>query len=231
MRLTFDVITCAPQAIGPTKDRIITLRGAKVPVIENLGVTQDHFDCIDLCDNDLIKISNIPLLKRLKTLLLANNRITRIADDAFDDVPNLLSLILTNNNIERLSDLAPLKKAKNLERLSLIGNPLTSRPYYRLYVIILLPKLRYLDFQRIKEKERKEAKELFSGEEREKFLSEIAPPRPSSKEVTVEKPETLNNRVGPSPEEIEKIKISIAQATTLEEVTRLEKLAFNSNIL
>jgi len=189
MRLTLDVIAGAPQAITPTKDRIITLRGAKIPLIENLGVTHDHFDCIDLCDNDLIKISNIPLLKRLKSLLLANNRIMRIADDAFDYVPNLCSLILTNNQIERLSELEPLKQAKKLERLSLIGNPLTGRPYYRLYVIYLNPKLRYLDFHRIKDKERKEAKELFSSEEGAKLLAEIAPPRQQIKETTIDRAE------------------------------------------
>jgi len=221
MRLTVDVISGAPQSIGPTKDRIISLRASKIPVIENLGVTQDHFDCIDLCDNDLIKISNIPLLKRLKTLLLANNRIVRIADDAFDCLPNLSSLVLTNNSIERLSDLEALRKATKLERLALVGNPLAGRPYYRQYVISLVPKLRYLDFERIQSKEREQAKELFSGEAGAKLLAEIAPPRQVTRDSAIER--TQGERTNPSAEDIEKIKTAIAQATTLEEVTRLEK--------
>jgi len=221
MRLTVDVISGAPQSIGPTKDRIISLRASKIPVIENLGVTLDHFDCIDLCDNDLIKVSNIPLLKRLKTLLLANNRIVRIADDAFDMLPHLSSLILTNNNIERLSDLEALKKAKNLERLSLVGNPLTGKQYYRQYVILLVPKLRYLDFERVQSKEREKVKELFAGEAGAKLLAEIAPPRQLARDSTGDRTEVA--RTAPSAEDMEKIKTAIAKATTLEEVTRLEK--------
>lgn len=43
--------------------------GLKIPVIENLGATNDHFDTFDLCDNDLIKLDSFPPLKRLETLV------------------------------------------------------------------------------------------------------------------------------------------------------------------
>lgn len=36
---------------------------------------QDQFDTIDLTDNDIRKLENIPLLKRLSTLLMHNNRV------------------------------------------------------------------------------------------------------------------------------------------------------------
>ncbi len=36
--------------INPVKERELDLRGLKIPLIENLGVTQDQFDSIDLCD-------------------------------------------------------------------------------------------------------------------------------------------------------------------------------------
>lgn len=39
---------------------------------------QDQFDCIDLSDNEIVKLENFPYLNRLGTLLLNNNRITRI---------------------------------------------------------------------------------------------------------------------------------------------------------
>ena len=49
--------------------------GYKIPVIENLGATLDQFDIMDFSDNDIRKLDGFPLLKRLKTLLLNNNRI------------------------------------------------------------------------------------------------------------------------------------------------------------
>ena len=45
----------------------------KFPSLQNL------FDAIDLSDNEIVKLEGFPLLKRLTTLLLANNRIARIS--------------------------------------------------------------------------------------------------------------------------------------------------------
>lgn len=41
-------------------------------------VGQDQFDTIDLSDNEIVKLENFPLLNRLGTLIINNNRITRI---------------------------------------------------------------------------------------------------------------------------------------------------------
>lgn len=49
--------------------------GYKIPVIENLGATLDQFDAIDFSDNEIRKLDGFPLLRRLKTLLMNNNRI------------------------------------------------------------------------------------------------------------------------------------------------------------
>lgn len=51
------------------------LLGYKIPVLENLGATLDQFDTIDFSDNEVRKLDGFPLLKRLKTLLMNNNRI------------------------------------------------------------------------------------------------------------------------------------------------------------
>ncbi|KAM5553326.1 hypothetical protein ABKV19_025504 [Rosa sericea] len=50
----------------------------KIPVLENLGATEDQFDTIDLSDNEIVKLENLPYLNRLGTLIINNNRITRI---------------------------------------------------------------------------------------------------------------------------------------------------------
>ena len=40
---------------------------------------QNQFDSIDLSDNEIVKLEGFPLLPRMKTILLNNNRITRIS--------------------------------------------------------------------------------------------------------------------------------------------------------
>lgn len=53
----------------------ISFTGYKIPVLENLGATLDQFDTIDFSDNEIRKLDGFPLLRRLKTLLMNNNRI------------------------------------------------------------------------------------------------------------------------------------------------------------
>merc|ERR1711972_878807 len=135
---------------------------------------------------------------------------------------------LTGNKLEKLVDLEPLTKVKTLERLSLMENPVTKVKHYRPYMISKCSKsLRILDFTRIKDKERKAAGLLFAGERGKKLLEEIAPARVVGKEP-IEKAEPA--KAGPSPEIIERIKKAIAEAETIEEVTRLEK-ALKSGVL
>merc|ERR1712129_593868 len=75
--------------------------------------------------------------------------------------------------------------------------------------------------------ERKAAALLFAGDRGKKLLEEIAPPRAAGKELAQAAPEA---RTGPSPEVIERIKKAIAEAETIEEVTRLER-ALKSGVL
>mmetsp|Transcript_12006 Transcript_12006/g.27424 ORF Transcript_12006/g.27424 Transcript_12006/m.27424 type:complete len:246 (-) Transcript_12006:98-835(-) len=230
MRLTLELLQQAPQSLNPANHRQLLLRGCKIPAIENLGGSSDAYECIDLSDNDLIKLGNFPPLKRLHVLLLTNNRITRIAEDAFTPLPNLVSITLTGNRLEKLVDLEPLTRLKHMQRLSLLENPVTKVKHYRPYMINKCSKtLRILDFNRIKDKERKAAGLLFAGERGKKLLEEIAPPRAAAKELTDAKAvETV--KTGPTPEVIERIKKAIAEAETIEEVTRLER-ALKSGIL
>ena len=76
--------------------------GYKIPVIENLGATLDQFDAIDFSDNEIRKLDGFPLLRRLKTLLVNNNRICRIGEGLDQALPCLTELILTNNSLVEL---------------------------------------------------------------------------------------------------------------------------------
>ena len=147
-----DLVLCAPQFTNPLREREIKLRAYKIPAIENLGATQDQFDTIDLSDNEIRKLENFPLLRRVKTLLLSNYLIFRIGEDLKDSLPALHTLMLANNNILNLQDLIPLSNLSKLERLVLIENNVTKQPNYRLFVINLLPKLLVLDFKKVKPK-------------------------------------------------------------------------------
>merc|ERR1711907_191770 len=151
------------------------------------------------------------------------------AEDCFDPLPFIVSVILTGNKLEKLVDLEPLTRLKTLERLSLLENPVTKVKHYRPYMINKCSKtLRILDFNRIKDKERKAAGLLFAHERGKKLLEEIAPPR-VIKEMS-DKPADGAAKLGPSPEVIERIKRAIAEAETIEEVTRLER-ALKSGVL
>ncbi|KAK1327988.1 hypothetical protein QTO34_012410 [Cnephaeus nilssonii] len=70
-KLTAELMVPAAQHTSAVMD----LRGYKIPVIENLGATLDQFDAIDFSDNEIRKLDGFPLLRRLKTLLVNNNRI------------------------------------------------------------------------------------------------------------------------------------------------------------
>lgn len=83
-----------------------------------LARTQDHYQCIDLSDNELQRLENFPLLKNLETLLLHNNRISRIAAGLGASLPGLRTLMLTNNQLAALSDLEPLAEFDQVTRAS-----------------------------------------------------------------------------------------------------------------
>ncbi|XP_036211701.1 U2 small nuclear ribonucleoprotein A'-like isoform X2 [Myotis myotis] len=75
VKLTAELMEQAAQYTNAVRDRELDLRGYKIPVIENLGATLDQFDAIDFSDNEIRKLDGFPLLRRLKALLVNNNRI------------------------------------------------------------------------------------------------------------------------------------------------------------
>ncbi|RLN47160.1 hypothetical protein BBJ29_004989 [Phytophthora kernoviae] len=163
MRLTADVILRAQVSINPLRERELNLRGYKAPAIENLGVTKDGFDCIDMSDNEIKKLENFPRLRRLRMLLLHNNHVSKIQENLAEAIANLEFLMLTGNRISQLSEVDRLTCFTKLDTLSLAGNPVTKRKYYREYVIHKLPQLRVLDFQRIRPRDREAAATFFNS--------------------------------------------------------------------
>ncbi|EPQ10681.1 U2 small nuclear ribonucleoprotein A' [Myotis brandtii] len=135
VKLTAELIEQAAQYTNAVGDLELDLRGYKIPIIENLGATLDQFDAIDFSDNEIRKLDGFPLLRRLKTLLVNNNRICRIGealDQALDQaLPCLTELVLTNNSLVELRNLDPLASLKSLTYLSILRNPVTNKKHYR----------------------------------------------------------------------------------------------------
>ena len=113
---------------------------------------QGGFDCIDLSDNALKKLDNFPDMPDLRTLLVNNNLISRVAPDLGSRLKRLDTLVLTNNHISSLSELDNIASFKALRELTLLYNPVTKRENYRLFVIHKIPSLRVLDFTRVRDK-------------------------------------------------------------------------------
>ncbi|NWR58328.1 RU2A protein, partial [Bucorvus abyssinicus] len=179
-------------------------------------------DAIDFSDNEIRKLDGFPLLRRLKTLLMNNNRICRIGENLEQALPSLTELVLTNNNIAELGELDPLSTIKTLTYLSILRNPVTNKKHYRLYVIHKVPQVRVLDFQKVKLKERQEAEKMFKGKRGAQLAKDIAR-RTKTFNPGAGLP-TDKKKGGPSPGDVEAIKTAIANATTLAEVERLKGL-------
>jgi U2 small nuclear ribonucleoprotein A' len=175
-----------------------------------LLLLQDQFDCIDFTDNEIRRLENFPRMPRLRTLLLSNNNITRISPEIGSQIPNIETVMLTHNAIVNLSDIDGLSALSKLKKLDLRENNITKQPNYRLYVAARLPSLKWLDFDKIKDTERKEGLKIFKAE----LLK--------SDEALKANPIAPAERKALSPAEIASIKAAIAGAKTLAEVEKLE---------
>jgi U2 small nuclear ribonucleoprotein A' len=221
MRLTADLIDRSAAFTNTLGDRELDLRSNKIPTIENLIASRDLFDTIDLTDNEIKRLENFPKLHRLTTLLISNNSISRIDTEFFNSkqLPVLNTLILTNNRFLDLGDLEPLKEfAETLRHLSLLDNPVTKKPHYRLFVISKLPKLRTLDFRRVRPVEVAAAIKMFPADGSKTFDLQQAD------EIVEDSRPRKRGKLALSDEQVEGIKKAIGAAKTLAEVNRLEKI-------
>ncbi|KAF5832091.1 leucine-rich repeat-domain-containing protein [Dunaliella salina] len=239
-RLTAELILRSPQYMSTLHLYELELRGNKIAAIENLGVTENQFDSIDLTDNAIVKLDGFPKLPRLKQLLLNNNRIARIAKGCSEAIPNLETLVLTNNRLCNLQDLEPLGSFSKLTLLSLVGNPVQAKPNYRLYLISICKSLKILDFKKVKQQERIEAKKMFATaeeavahgaktfeptEDLEAAKAQAGQAATAQQQQQQQQAQTAapTKPKGPSPEQLLAIKAAIANAATMEEIRALEE--------
>ncbi|KAH9244277.1 hypothetical protein BASA81_018324 [Batrachochytrium salamandrivorans] len=149
MKLDYELLSKAPSCVNAIGERELCLRGLKLQRIENLTLTKDQNDSIDMTNNSLTRLDAIPHLPRLKTLLLSNNHIAKIDKDISKYIPNLHTLILANNALVDMSSLDALVGFEHLQCLSLLDNPICAAKMYRLYIVHRCPSVRLLDFRRV----------------------------------------------------------------------------------
>ncbi|WVR08964.1 hypothetical protein IAU60_006023 [Kwoniella sp. DSM 27419] len=164
MRLTPDYVSKAPSHLNPLKERELELRGLQIPVIENLASHQGSYDTLNLTDNSITVLGNIPSSPRLTAIHIAQNQITSISPSLPPNIPNLVTLVLTNNAISSLATLVPLEALTALRHLSLRGNPVTEHEHYREFTVWKVAKgnLQTLDFERVKDSTRESARKLLT---------------------------------------------------------------------
>lgn len=109
------------------------------------------------------------------------------------------TLILTSNYFRDFEEIEILSTFKNLTTLSILDNVITKKDNYRLYVIHLVPTLKYLDFKKVTKTEKESSLKLFG------------------------KVKTFDLQEKLTPEQVNKIKEAIKNAKTLQEVARFEE--------
>ncbi|KAI8100651.1 hypothetical protein M9434_005042 [Picochlorum sp. BPE23] len=216
-RLTPELVLRSPQYMNCIDQYELDLRGNSIAILENLGTTENQFDSIDVSDNAITKLDGFPKLRRLSSLHMNNNRIERISDSLGEALPNLELLILTNNKLSDLVTLEPLGLLGKLTYLSLVDNPVTKEPGYRLFIISRCKKLKMLDYRKVTASEREQAEKEFGNK------AAPAPRTRKEKESTKGSRSEPSTKKGPSREKLMAIKAAIASASTMEEVAKLEE--------
>lgn len=187
--------------------------GNKIPAVENLAVTRDQYDTIDLTDNELRKLDNFPTLRRLRTLLVSNNSVSKLDSEIAEKLPNLEMLILQHNDLDSVEALSSLTGLKRLRYLSLIDCPVARKPHYRLLVVKLLPQLRALDFRKVTAAEREAAAAIAEGKRvAEHAFEETAP---KTKIAKMDR---------------ERIKEALQNAKSLDEIKQLERILATGHV-
>jgi U2 small nuclear ribonucleoprotein A' len=200
--------------------------GHKIPILENLGIAHAH-DALDLTDNSLTHLPPLPLSPRLRSLLLARNRIASISPAFAASAPNLESLVLTGNKLAQLADLDPLARCSKLTSLVLLDCPVARAPHYRAWVVWRCKSVRFLDFRRVKQAEREQADELFGEDGEETELAQKIAGEKSAVAVggggRGAGGDGDGGRVKLSAKERKKVELMIRNAKSLAEIEKLER--------
>ncbi|WWC72964.1 uncharacterized protein I206_106928 [Kwoniella pini CBS 10737] len=236
MRLTPDFVSKAPSHLNPLKERELELRGLQIPVIENLASHQGSYDTLNLTDNSITVLGNIPNSPRLTAIHAAQNQISSISPSLPPNIPNLVTLVLTDNAISSLASLLPLETLTSLRHLVLKGNPVTQHEHYKEFVVWKVAKgnLHVLDYERIKDTLREKSRKLLIDPLTElpnSLAHQLSIPTTSS--VTSSAFSASANKATPikggkgrlmTPDEKRRLVEALTNAKTSEQVRKIERM-------
>ena len=88
IRLTFELLDKSTGFTNALNERELDLRGNGTPRSKTWIATKDHYQTIDLTDNEIKCIKNLPRMQKLETLILSNNSIEEIDAGLGECLPN-----------------------------------------------------------------------------------------------------------------------------------------------
>ncbi|CAI1748038.1 hypothetical protein SEUBUCD646_0P00770 [Saccharomyces eubayanus] len=177
---------------------------------------------LDLTNNELLTIPDLSSRNDIHTLLLARNSIVDVDGRLLP--MNLQNLTLSNNGLRRYKELQFLRRApKTLKTLTLLGNQVCHLANYREQVLRLVPHLETLDFQNVTTEERKAVLKLSGKVDATTPKAIDATTKDNeSRDKTMEIMNLVVSKM--TVERRDELKRQLAEATSLEEIARLERL-------
>ncbi|AMD21380.1 HER101Cp [Eremothecium sinecaudum] len=204
-------------------DKIVILRDGgfvndKEVMPETLKTLPALTNILDFTNNNLDEFPNLNYKTSLHTLLLSRNQIRKL--DGSRLPKSLVNIALAMNNIGTFEQLKGLKSfPKTLRNLNLRGNVVCHLDGYREVVISYCPQLEVLDGERVKLVERKSNPKLLA-DSNSKPASNLSASKVEDKDIQL-----MDHVISKMDDAtIASIKEQLANAQTLDEIERLEKL-------
>ncbi|XP_063147065.1 acidic leucine-rich nuclear phosphoprotein 32 family member B-like [Candoia aspera] len=141
-RLTLELRNMKP---GEVKELVLDNCRSDDGKISGLSSDFENLEFLSMINVNLLSVSNLPKLNKLRKLELSDNRISGGLEVLAEKTPNLTHLNLSGNKIKEINTLEPLKKLPHLRNLDLFNCEVTTLINYRESIFVLLPQLIYLD--------------------------------------------------------------------------------------
>uniref|UniRef100_A0A8C4KNB0 Acidic leucine-rich nuclear phosphoprotein 32 family member n=1 Tax=Dromaius novaehollandiae TaxID=8790 RepID=A0A8C4KNB0_DRONO len=141
----FPVPVCGWYLRSQVKELVLDNCRSDDGKIVGLSSDFENLEFLSMININLLSVSNLPKLNKLRKLELSDNRISGGLEVLAERTPNLTHLNLSGNKIKDINTLEPLKKLPNLHSLDLFNCEVTMLINYRESVFTLLPQLTYLD--------------------------------------------------------------------------------------
>ncbi|BFZ58884.1 U2 small nuclear ribonucleoprotein A' [Savitreella phatthalungensis] len=164
VRLTASLLQSQPVYTNALRQPELSLRSLGIRQLENLGVLEDIYTCIDLTDNLLSSLDGLPdrsYFSRCESLALSHNRLTSLPPLAHS-LPHLRLLNVRSNALAGTAWIESLVPLRRLHTLMIADNPgAADIEDLHLWLIWRIPQLQVIDLHRITQAQRIQAHGAF----------------------------------------------------------------------